>query len=88
MKFRLIEDYTDYSYISNGMEIVSDASDEEPEDEEEIKVTNKPLFKTFIVTIKNKPQCEIKASNRKEAAGLCKARYGKEKIEILGIKEK
>ena len=88
MKFKLIEDYNDYSYISNGIEVVSDASDEQPEDEEEIEVTNKPLYKTFIITIRNKPQCEIKATNRKEAAGLCKARYGKEKIEILGIREK
>ena len=88
MKFRLIEDYNDYSYISNDIEVVSDASDEQPDDEEEIEVINKHLFKTFIVTIKNKPQCEIKATSRKEAAGLCKARYEKEKIEILGIREK
>lgn len=87
MRFRLIEDYTDYSYISNGIEIVSDASDEQPENEEEIKVANEPLYKTFIITIQNKPQCEIKASNRKEAAGLCKSKYGKD-IKILGIREK
>lgn len=87
MKFKLIEDYNDYSYISNGIEVVSDASDEQPDDEEEIEFVNKPLYKTFIVTIQNKPQCEIKASNRKEAAGLCKSKYGKD-IKILGIKEK
>ena len=27
MKFKLIEDYNDYSYISNGIEVVSDASE-------------------------------------------------------------
>lgn len=66
MKFRLIEDYNDYSYISNDIEVVSDASDEQPEDEEEIEVVNKPLYKTFIVTIQNKPQCEVKLCSAKD----------------------
>lgn len=87
MKFKLIEDYTDYSYISNGIEVVSDASDEQPDDKEEIEVTNKPLYKTFVVTIQNKPQCEINAIDRKEAALKCREQF-KDKIKILGIKEK
>lgn len=87
MKFRLIEDYTDYSYISNGIEVVSDASDEQPDDDKEQVRNYTPQYKTFIITIQNKPQCEIKASNRREAAGLCKSKYGKD-IKILGIKEK
>ena len=87
MKFRLIEDYTDYSYISNDIEVVSDASDEQPEDKEEIEVINKPLYKTFIVTIQNKPQCEIKATDRKDAAAKCREKFGRD-IKILGIKEK
>ena len=87
MKFRLIEDYTDYGYISNGIEVVSDASDEQPDDEEEIEVTNKPLYKTFVVTIQNKPQCEINAIDRKDAALKCRKQF-KDKIKILGIKEK
>jgi hypothetical protein len=87
MKFRLIEDYTDYSYISNGVELVSDASDEQPDDEKEIEVVNKPLYKKFIVTIQNKPQCEINAIDRKEAALKCREKFGRD-IKILGIKEK
>ena len=45
-----------------------------------------PLYKTFIVTIQGKPQCEINAKDRKEAALKCRRQF-KDKINILGIKE-
>lgn len=51
MKFKLIEKYTDYGYISNNIEVASDASDEQPDDEKERVRSYMPLYKTFIVTI-------------------------------------
>ena len=87
MKFKLIEEYTDYGYISNNIEVASDASDEQPDDEKEQVRSYMPLYKTFIVTIQGKPQCEINAADRKEAALKCRKQF-KDKIKILGIKEK
>lgn len=87
MKFKLIEEYTDYGYISNNIEVASDASDEQPDDEKEQVRSYMPLYKTFIVTIQGKPQCEINAVDRKEAALKCRKQF-KDKIKILGIKEK
>ena len=86
MKFKLIEEYTDYGYMSNGIEVASDASDEQPDDEKEQIRSYMPLYKTFIVTIQGKPQCEINAKDRKEAALKCRKQF-KDKINILGIKE-
>lgn len=87
MKFKLIEEYTDYGYMSNNIEVVSDASDEQLDDEKEQVRSYMPLYKTFIVTIQDKPQCEINAKDRKEAALKCRKQF-KDKIKILGIKEK
>lgn len=87
MKFKLIEEYTDYGYMSNNIEVVSDASDEQPDDEKEQVRSYMPLYKTFIITIQGKPQCEINATDRKEAALKCRKQF-KDKIKILGIKEK
>ena len=86
MKFKLIEEYTDYGYISNNIEVASDASDEQPDDEKGQVRSYIPLYKTFIVTIQGKPQCEINAKDRKEAALKCRKQF-KDKINILGIKE-
>ena len=87
MKFKLIEENTDYGYKFNNIEVVSDSSDERPDEEKEQIRSYIPLYKTFIVTIQNKPQCEIKAKDRKEAALKCRKQF-KDKIKILGIKEK
>lgn len=87
MKFKLIEEYTDYGYISNNIEVASDASDEQPDDEKEQVRSYMPLYRTFIVTIQGKPKCEINAVDRKEAALKCRKQF-KDKIKILGIKEK
>ena len=87
MKFKLIEEYTDYGYMSNNIEVACDASDEQPDDEKEQVRSYMPLYKTFIITIQGKPQCEINAVDRKEAALKCRKQF-KDKIKILGIKEK
>lgn len=87
MKFKLIEKYTDYGYVTNNIEVASDASDEQPDDEKEQVRSYMPLYKTFIVTIQGKPQCNVKASSAKEAALKCRKQF-KDKIKILGIKEK
>lgn len=87
MKFKLIEEYTDYGYKFNDIEVASDSSDEQPDEEQEQVRSYMPSYKTFIVTIQNKPQCEINAKDRKEAALKCRKQF-KDKIKILGIKEK
>lgn len=87
MKFKLIEEYTDYGYMSNNIEVASDAFDELPDEEQEQIRSYMPSYKTFIVTIQGKPQYEIKAKDRKEAALKCRKHF-KDKIKILGIKEK
>ena len=87
MKFKLVEEYTDYGFISNEIEVASDSSDEQPDEEKEQVRSYFPLYKTFILTIKDKPQCEIKAKTSKEAAAKCRKQF-KDKIKILGIKEK
>lgn len=87
MKFKLVEEYTDYGFISNEIEVASDSSDEQPDEEKEQVRSYFPSYKTFILTIKDKPQREIKAKTSKEAAAKCRKQF-KDKIKILGIKEK
>ncbi len=87
MKFKLVEEYTDYGFISNKVEVASDSSDEMYSDDKEQTRSYFPSYRTFILTIKDKPQCEIKAKTSKEAAAECRKQF-KDKIKILGIKEK
>lgn len=87
MKFKLVEEYTDYGFISNKIEVASDSSDEMYDNDDEQVRSYFPLYKTFILTIEGKPQCEIKAKTSKEAAAKCRKQF-KDKIKILGIKEK
>ena len=88
MKFKLIEDYTNFGYMFNDIEVASDNSDEEVDLNYNQNSSKEyfPLNKTFIITIEGKPQQKIKANNRKEAANKCRNQY-KDKIKILGIKE-
>ena len=85
MKFKLIEDYTDYGYKRNNIEVASDSSDEVPENNDEIIKDNKPLYKTFNITIQGIPQFKVKARDRKEAAAICRKKFKDKKI--LGIRE-
>lgn len=89
MKFKLVEDYTDYGYVSNNIEVASDNSDEQVDIDNEDKYNSTSIFSPYnyyIITIEGKPQQKIRAKNKKDAAIKCRKNY-KDKIKILGIKE-
>ena len=88
MKFKIIESYTDYGYEKDGIELVSDNSDEIPDEEEKkFFIPYKAEFKKYEVTILNKPNDVVWARSPKDAARICRLKNEKDKIKILGIKE-
>lgn len=91
MKFKIIESYTDYGYEKDGIELVSDNSDEIPDKEEKkTKAFFVPYineFKKYEVTILNKLNDIVWARSPKDAARICRLKNEKDKIKILGIKE-
>lgn len=88
MKFKIVESYTDYGYEEDGIELASDNSDEVSDEEEKTYVVPYITeYKKYLVTIQNKPNQEVLAKNKEQAAMICRRKFRKDKIKILGIKE-
>lgn len=82
--------YRNNNWYNGDIEVASDASDEQPDFDDENttrKINFSNVDKIFIVTVLGRPQFEVRAFDRNEAARKVRKYYG-QKVKILGIKEK